>query len=81
MRGYLMDDYEVFLKNVSENVKRMRLKHCKTTEEIAFGALGHNSTAFVNQAENLKNGKHFNLKHLYLLAKYYGCDVSDFFES
>jgi transcriptional regulator with XRE-family HTH domain len=76
-----MDDYPDFLKHVSEKVKRMRIARGKTTEEIAFEALGHSSTAFVNQAENLKNGKHFNLKHLYLLAKYYGCTISDFLES
>ena len=74
-----MEDYQEFLKRVSDNVKRMRMEHGKTTEEIAIEALGHSSTAFVNQAENLKNGKHFNLKHLYLLAKYYGCSIEAFF--
>ncbi len=73
-----MEDYQEFLKLVSGNVKRMRMEHGKTTEEIAIEALGHSSTAFVNQAENLKNGKHFNLKHLYLLAKYYECSVESF---
>jgi hypothetical protein len=42
-------------------------------------ALGHSSTAFVNQAENLQNGKHFNLKHLYMLARYYDCGINEFF--
>jgi len=73
-----MDDYQDFLKRVAENTKRMRMEHNKTVEEVAIEALGQSSTAFVNQAENLKNGKHFNLKHLYLLAKYYGCDINDF---
>jgi transcriptional regulator with XRE-family HTH domain len=73
-----MDEYQDFLKRVSDNVRRMRLERGKTTEEIAFEALGHSSTAFVNQAENLKNGKHFNLKHLYQLAKYYECTVEVF---
>lgn len=74
-----MDEYQEFLKRVSANAKRMRLEHKKTVEEVAMEALGHSSTAFVNQAENLKNGKHFNLKHLYMLSKYYNCRINDFF--
>lgn len=73
-----MEDYQEFLKCVSENVRRKRMQNKKTVEEIAMDALGHSSTAFVNQAENLKNGKHFNLKHLFLLAKYYNCNIEDF---
>lgn len=74
-----MEGYEEFLKRVSTNAKRLRLEHKKTVEEVAIEALGHSSTSFVNQAGNLKNGKHFNLKHLYMLARYYGCGINEFF--
>lgn len=72
-----MDDYVAFVRHVSDNVKKIRAKSGKTVEEVAIEALGHSSTAFFNQAENYKNGKHFNLKHIYLLAKYFKCSVND----
>ncbi len=75
-----MDEYQIFLKTVSNNAKRMRMESMKTTEEVAIEALGQGSTSFLNQAENLKNGKHFNLKHLFLLSRYYCCGIEDFFK-
>lgn len=73
-----MQDYEYFIKIVSSNVKKTRMRHNKTVEEVAIDALGHSSAAFYSQAENLKNGKHFNLKHLFMLSRYFDCGVHDF---
>lgn len=74
-----MHDYEYFIKAVSSNVKKTRMLHNKTVEEVAIDALGHSSAAFYSQAENLKNGKHFNLRHLYMLSRYFECSIDDFF--
>ena len=71
--------YDDFLRAVSKQVRNKRVKEGKTVEDIAFDALFHNSTSFYNSAENLTNGKHFNLKHLFLIAKYFDCDIREFF--
>jgi len=73
-----MNEYEDFLKKVSGNVKKKRLELGKTVEDVTLEGLNQSSTAFYSQAENLRNGKHFNLKHLFLLAKYFECDVEEF---
>jgi len=72
-----MECYDDFMRDISSNIKKMRLMHGKTVEDVAIDGLGHNSAAFFSQAENYKNGKHFNLRHIYLLAVYFQCRVSD----
>lgn len=72
-----MECYDDFMKRVASNIKKMRMQHSKTVEDVAIEALGHSSSAFFSQAENYKNGKHFNLKHIFLLAEYFQCEVSD----
>ncbi len=71
--------YKNFLRTVSKLVRQKRIREGKTVEDIAYDALEHNSTSFYNSAENLTHGKHFNLKHLFFIAKYYDCDVQEFF--
>lgn len=75
----LENAYKNFLRTVSKKVQQKRIKEGKTIEDIAYDALCHNSTSFYNSAENLTNGKHFNLKHLFLISKYYDCDIREFF--
>jgi len=75
----LENSYQEFLKTVTKNVRKKRITEKRTVEDIAFDALGHNSTSFYNSAENLKNGKHFNLKHLFLIAKYFDSNIQEFF--
>jgi len=74
----IMAGYEDFMRKVSNNVKRKRMESGKTIEDVAFEGLGQNSTSFYSHAENLKNNKHFNLKHLYLLAEYFECEPDEF---
>ena len=71
--------YKIFFRKVTKQVRQKRIKEGKTVEDIAFDALDHNFTSFYNSAENLKNGKQLNLKHLFLIAKYFDCDIRDFF--
>jgi len=68
-----------FLRTLAKNVQQKRIKEGKTVEDISYDALGLNSTSFYSSAENFSHNKHFNLKHLFLIAKYYDCDIRDFF--
>ncbi len=77
--SHLENELIIFFRTVSKNVQRKRIKEGKTVEDIAYDALNHNSTSFYSSAENLKNGKHFNLKQLFLISKYFDCNIWEFF--
>ncbi len=40
--------------------------------------IGHQAPSFYGKAELLRDGKHFNLEHLYRLAKALDVDVREF---
>lgn len=72
-------EYQSFLRAVAKAVREKRIRAKKTVEDIAYEALQHNSTSFYSSAENFTNGKHFSVKHLFLISEYLDCDISEFF--
>ncbi|MCX6051185.1 MAG: hypothetical protein NTZ60_01615 [Campylobacterales bacterium] len=38
------------------------------------------SVTFYTNAENMKQGKHFNIEHIYKIAKYLEVDVKELFD-
>ncbi len=75
----LENSFNQFSESIRKKIRQKRIEEEKTVEDIAFDALGHNSSSFYSSAENLTNGKHLNLKHLFFLSKYFDCDIRDFF--
>lgn len=75
------DEEEVkeFIKRVSSNIKRIRLKKGITQLELAL-MIGQKSSAFYANAENSAKNRRFNLEHIYKIAKALGVDVVDFFK-
>ena len=61
-------EIETFYKTVSENVKARRIALNMSQLDLAL-KLGIKSVAFYSNCENLRYGKHFNLEHVYKLAK------------
>ena len=61
-------EIETFYKTVSDNVKARRIALNMSQLDLAL-KLGIKSVAFYSNCENLRYGKHFNLEHLYKLAK------------
>ncbi|ADG92754.1 transcriptional regulator, XRE family [Arcobacter nitrofigilis DSM 7299] len=57
-----------FYKSVSNNIKQKRLEYGLKQLDVAL-EIGIKSVAFYSNCENLKYGKHFNLEHVYKLAK------------
>lgn len=57
-----------FYRNVSKNIKQKRLEHGMKQLDVAL-EIGIKSVAFYSNCENLRYGKHFNLEHIYKLAK------------
>ncbi|WP_066165157.1 helix-turn-helix transcriptional regulator [Aliarcobacter cryaerophilus] len=76
-----VDDEEItnFYKIVSKNVKKYRNEKGMTQLELAL-TIGQKGNAFYNYAENNTNGKHFNLEHLYKIAKALDMPIEDFFK-
>jgi len=62
------NEIEAFYKTVSENVKARRMALNMSQLDLAL-KLGIKSVAFYSNCENLRYGKHFNLEHVYKLAK------------
>lgn len=63
---------------VGANVKRLRKKRGVSQLELAV-LIGHRSPAFLANAENNARNQHFNLEHLYKIAKALEVSMSDFF--
>ena len=70
------NEIEAFYKTVSENVKARRMALNMSQLDLAL-KLGIKSIAFYSNCENLRYGKHFNLEHIYKLAKALDIDICD----
>ena len=64
--------------NISKNIKEIRIEKSFTQEELAL-AMGFTTPTFYTNAENNKQGKHFNLEHIIKLSKIMNVPMSKFF--
>ena len=73
------NEIEIFYALISKNVKKFRLE--KGISQMDLGLeIGIKSVAFFSNAECNRYDKHFNLEHLYKIAKALDRDVCDFFQ-
>ena len=75
-KSYILSQY----KQISDNVKYLRIKKGYTQEQVAL-SMGFTTATFYTNAENFKSGKHFNLEHLIKISKILDIPIVDFFES
>ncbi len=68
-----------FKQKISDNIKRIRKEKKFSQLEVAL-SIGQKSSGFYANAENNSHDKHFNLVHLYKIAKLFEVDVTDFFK-
>ena len=75
------DDEEIsnFYRMVSKNVKKYRNEKNLSQLELAL-TIGQKGNAFYNYAENNTNNKHFNMEHIYKIAKALDVPIAKFFE-
>ena len=71
--------YKNFYKLVSRNVKKYRNEKNLSQLELAL-TIGQKGNAFYNYAENNTNDKHFNMEHIYKIAKALDVPITKFFE-
>lgn len=72
------EELDQFYLKIGERVKKIRKEQGLTQLELAH-KIGHSSVALIAKAENLSYGKHFNLEHLYRIAKVLNIDIKEFF--
>lgn len=70
------EEIQTFYTKVSKNIKELRKKRNISQLEISL-EIGIKSVAFYCNCENNKNGKHFNLEHLYKIAKFLDIKMCD----
>jgi len=68
-----------FKQKISDNIKRIRKEKKYSQLEVAL-SIGQKSSGFYANAENNSHEKHFNLVHLYKIAKLFEVDVMEFFK-
>lgn len=71
------EEIEEFYRNISQKVKHFREEKNITQLDLALD-IGIKSVAFYSNCENNKYGKHFNLEHLYKIAKSLDMDINNF---
>lgn len=74
------DEINIFYKKISQNVKKHRKLQNITQLDLALD-IGIKSVAFYSNCENCKYGKHFNLEHLYNIAKSLNVNIEEFIKS
>lgn len=73
------DEIKEFYSLVSKNVKKYRTE--KGMSQMNLGLeIGIKSVAFFSNAESNRNNKHFNIKHIYEIAKALDVDICCFFK-
>lgn len=65
-------------RTIGSHIKHLREKKGISQLEIAL-SIGIKSAAFYSNCENGKNGKHFNVEHIYKICKILGVSLSDFY--
>lgn len=62
------EEIHEFYKKLSKTIKRKRIEKNMKQLDVAL-EIGIKSVAFYSNCENLKYGKHFNIEHVFKLAK------------
>ncbi|EQB40688.1 hypothetical protein M947_00115 [Sulfurimonas hongkongensis] len=71
------DEILEFYKSISLKVRYFRENKNMTQLDLAL-EIGIKSVAFYSNCENNRYGKHFNLEHLYKIAKALNMNIKDF---
>jgi ribosome-binding protein aMBF1 (putative translation factor) len=69
------EELNAFYKKIGQNVAKYREEKGVSQIDLAHG-IGHKSTTIISLSE-ISNKKHFNLEHLYKIAKFLDIDICD----
>ena len=71
------NEIDIFYKNIANNVKKIRKQKGITQLDLAL-TIGHKSVSTIGKIEASLENKHYNLEHLYKIAKVLEVDISEF---
>lgn len=69
------DEILAMHKKIGQNVKKYREEKGLSQLQLSY-AMGYKSVSLVSAAELAKDGKHFNLEHLYKISKILNIEFS-----
>jgi len=80
MQHFEFTDSEVkaFHQKIIDNIKRIRKEKGITQLELAL-SIGHKSMSTIGKIEADVEGKHYNIEHLYKIARVLDVDICEFF--
>lgn len=73
------DEIQEKYEQISSNIKKIRILKKISQNDISL-AMGFTTPTFYTNAENCKQGKHFNLEHIIKIAKYLDIPISEIFK-
>ncbi len=73
------DEIEEQYKLISKNIKKLRLDKKITQESMAL-SMGFTTATFYTNAENNRQGKHFNLEHIIKISKIMNIPIGNIFD-
>ena len=79
MQEIVFRDIDVLYKNIGQNVSKIRKAKKISQLDLAL-AMGLKSVGLISVAEIYHNKKHFNIEHLYKIAKILEVDICEFFK-
>ena len=71
-------EVNAFHRKIIDNIKRIRKEKGITQLELAL-TIGHKSMSTIGKIEADVEDKHYNIEHLYKIAKALDVDVCEFF--
>ena len=74
------DEIEEQYRHISNKIKELRISKKITQENMAL-AMGFTTATFYTNAENNRQGKHFNLEHIIKISKIMKIPLSNIFNS
>ena len=74
------DEILAMHKTIGKNVKRYREEKGISQLQLSY-AMGYKSVSLVSAAELASDGKHFNLEHLYKIAKILNMNMQELIAS
>lgn len=78
MHEFTQKEIDLFYTRVMENVRNIRKEKGVSQLDLAY-AIGHKSMSTIGKIESGLENKHYNLEHLYKIAKVLEVDVCEFF--
>ncbi len=73
------DEIDAMYREIGLKVKMLRESRAMSQLELSL-EMGNRSVSLVSAAELCKDSKHFNIEHLYKIAKIFEVEMSYFFE-